>query len=191
MTESETKHCVSCHAQFTIEPEDRAFYQKIDVPPPTWCPQCRFVRRQLWRNERVVFWRDDAQTGKKIFSGFSANAQVKVYDNPAWNSDSWDGLTYGRDYDFSRPFFTQLNELLRVTPLPARAVYTLENSDYSNNANGIRNCYLVRGAVGTEDSAYLVWDHASRNCFDDHMTESCELCYGSTNLTNCYQTYFS
>lgn len=32
---SENKICQNCKTQFTIEPEDFKFYEKIKVPPPT------------------------------------------------------------------------------------------------------------------------------------------------------------
>ncbi len=35
--DSEIKVCQSCKAQFTVEPDDFAFYETIKVPPPTWC----------------------------------------------------------------------------------------------------------------------------------------------------------
>ncbi len=191
MTEAQTKRCQSCQAEFTIEPEDFAFYQKIQVPPPTWCPDCRAQRRMAWRNEWHLFRKPDAIKGEEIFSGFSPSSPIKVTTNDYWNSDAWDPLAFGRTYDFSKPFFQQVEELLYKVPVPARSILQLENSDYSFNCGYLRNCYLVCAATGTEDSAYLVWDHRSRNCMDDHMTASSELCYGSLNLANCYQTHYS
>jgi len=44
---SETKNCQNCKKDFTIEPEDFNFYEKIKVPPPTFCPECRLQRRIL------------------------------------------------------------------------------------------------------------------------------------------------
>jgi hypothetical protein len=35
---NETKNCQNCKNDFTIESEDFKFYEKIKVPPPTWCP---------------------------------------------------------------------------------------------------------------------------------------------------------
>ncbi|HEY4527822.1 MAG TPA: hypothetical protein VJL09_02170 [Candidatus Paceibacterota bacterium] len=32
----ETRSCQNCNNNFTIEPEDFKFYDKISVPPPTW-----------------------------------------------------------------------------------------------------------------------------------------------------------
>jgi len=54
MKNSEIKNCQNCKKDFTVEPEDFNFYEKIKVPPPTFCPECRLVRRMLWRNEGLA-----------------------------------------------------------------------------------------------------------------------------------------
>ena len=60
----ETKICQNCKGEFVIEPEDFNFYEKIKVPPPTWCPECRMIRRLQWRNEHSLFRRLNAEEGK-------------------------------------------------------------------------------------------------------------------------------
>ncbi|NVN97437.1 hypothetical protein HXX01_04405, partial [Candidatus Nomurabacteria bacterium] len=52
---SETKVCQNCKLDFTIEPDDFLFYEKIKVPAPTWCPDCRMIRKMVWRNERTLY----------------------------------------------------------------------------------------------------------------------------------------
>ena len=47
----EIKQCNNCKQDFTIEPDDFGFYEKIKVPAPTFCPECRYIRRLLDRNE--------------------------------------------------------------------------------------------------------------------------------------------
>lgn len=44
--QSENKICQNCKNDFVIEPDDFSFYEKIKVPPPTFCPDCRFKNRQ-------------------------------------------------------------------------------------------------------------------------------------------------
>jgi hypothetical protein len=51
----ETRICQNCKNKFTINQEDFNFYKKIKVPPPTFCPECRFQRRLSWRNERSLY----------------------------------------------------------------------------------------------------------------------------------------
>ena len=46
--------CQNCKKDFIIESEDFNFYEKIKVPPPTWCPDCRQQRRYAWQNERTL-----------------------------------------------------------------------------------------------------------------------------------------
>src|SRR3989344_7192439 len=99
--------CNNCKANFIIEPEDFAFYERMQVPPPTWCPECRFQRRMSWRNGWHLFKKKEARTGEEIFSFFPEESPIKIYDRDYWFSDAWDPLEYGRDYDFSRPFFEQ------------------------------------------------------------------------------------
>ena len=186
-----TKSCKNCQANFIIEPDDVAFYERIAVSPPTFCPQCRFQRRMSWRNGWHLFKNKDARDGKELFSFFPPESKIPVYDRDFWFSDGWDPIAYGRDYDFSRPFFEQFGEFIRVVPEPAHSSLNLVNCRFCMNLADGKNCYLVRGGTMTEDSAYLVWDHGSKQCMDGHMTDHCDLCYGSVNIEHCYKTHFS
>ena len=38
---SENLICKNCNKEFIIESDDFGFYEKINVPPPTFCPDCR------------------------------------------------------------------------------------------------------------------------------------------------------
>lgn len=64
--ESETRICQKCKKDFIIEPDDFGFYEKIKVPPPTFCSECRMIRRMTWRNERSLFKRTCDYTGNSI-----------------------------------------------------------------------------------------------------------------------------
>ncbi len=188
---SESRICQNCKGSFVIDVQDFGFYEKIKVPPPTFCPECRFYRRLAWRNDWHVFKKKDALTGKEIFSLFPEESPVKIFEKEYWLSDAWDSMDYGRDYDFSKTFFEQFRDLHQTVPIAAHSIHNLTNCQYCANANNMKNCYFVRAATFTEDSAYLVWDHASRFSFDSHMTIRCELSYGNLNTINCYKTFFS
>ncbi len=187
----EIKHCQNCKQEFRIEPEDFAFYEKMQVPAPTWCPECRMVRRGLFYSNRHLFRNKDALSGNDIFSGIPPAAPLKVYDKEYWWSDAWDAMAYGRDYDFSRPFFEQFRELMRDVPWPSRQIIRLINSDYANNAGDLRNCYLCFDLDGSEDSAYLINAYHSKNCFDITTSLKGELNYDSILIDGCFQTFFS
>src|SRR3989344_2011501 len=110
---SETRTCQNCQKTFVIEPEDFKFYEKISVPPPTWCPECRVVRRMMWRNEITSYNRKCDVLGhdEKLFSLYSPNKKYIVYEQKYWWSDSWSPVNFGRDYVFSKPFFEQFKTL--------------------------------------------------------------------------------
>lgn len=149
------------------------------------------IRRMIFRNERLLFRIRDAASGKEIFSGIPPQAPIKVYDKDYWWSDAWDPMQYGRDYDFSRPFFEQFRELLYAVPWPSRNVVRIVNSDYSNNAGDLKNCYLCFNAGSGEDSAYLVDIFNQKNCFDISSTTNSELCYDGMAVRDCYRTFYS
>ena len=113
---AEVRTCQVCKNSFSIEPDDLAFYERMKVPPPTFCPECRMVRRMNWRNERNFYKRQCAMCEKSILAMQAPEKPFTVYCRECWYSDKWDAMTYGRDYDFSKPFFAQFRELLEAVP---------------------------------------------------------------------------
>lgn len=187
----ENRNCQNCKHDFTIEPDDFLFYEKMKVPSPTWCPKCRMIRRFNYRNERYLFRRPDFITGKDIFSGFSVNSSVKTIENNVWFGDSWDPFKYGLIYDFSKTFFEQFKILLAQAPIPARSVYNMINSDYCNEASECKNAYLCFNTDYVEDSAYIRKVRHINNSFDLYEAAESELCYDSVTIEKCYQTFYS
>ena len=139
----ETKQCQNCKQDFQIEPEDFLFYEKIKVPSPTWCPECRLMRRMSWRNMWHLYKKPDDKTGQPIFSAFPPESPVKIYEKDYWLSDAWNPMDYGRDIDWSRPFLEQVHELMLAVPLPNHSVQNIINSEYCTNASFIKNCYFT------------------------------------------------
>ena len=188
----ETKTCQNCKQDFTIEQADFDFYKKIDVPAPTWCPQCRIRRRLMFRNERKLYRAKDAITGEPILALFPPEAGYTIYrDAYWWDSAKWDPLEFGQEFDETRPFLQQLMELDKRVPKYQSASIRMVNSEYSANADGLKNCYLLFNSNHTEDSAYGNGVDFSKNCFDNSHVQKSDRCYGSFWLTNCYDTHFS
>src|SRR3989344_4837608 len=96
---SSVQACKNCKKNFTIEPDDFSFYEKIKGPPPTWCPECRQMRRFIQTNETVLYKRKCDFTGKDIFSMYPPDAPFPVYETDVWYSDDWDPYDYGIDFD--------------------------------------------------------------------------------------------
>ena len=188
--QSETKVCQNCKNDFIIEPDDFAFYEKIKVPTPTWCPQCRFRRRIIWRNERKLFRVKSALSGKNIFTLFPSEAGYIIYGNEEWRG-GYDPIIFGQEVDFTRPFLQQLFELNKKVPKPAGSRLRMVNSEYSDNGDSLKNCYLLFNSNFTEDSGYGNGVDRCQLCYDNSHIQGCERCYHSFWLTNCYQTHFS
>jgi hypothetical protein len=190
MMDQEKKICQNCKQDFIIEPDDFQFYEKMKVPAPTWCPECRMKRRFSFRDIRVLYKRKSDWTGSEIFSIFPQSAPYKVYELDVWNSDKWDPIEYGQDYDFSRPFLEQLYELSLKVPQPAQTMYNIVNSDYCTGANDLKNCYLIFFATSCEDCMYGAWINNIKNSIDITRLESSENCYESFNLIKCNRAFF-
>jgi len=188
---SQIKICQNCSQDFTIEPEDFAFYEKIKVPAPTFCPQCRMMRRFTWRNERIFHHNVCAMSGKKIISGFAPDSQMTVYDRELWWGDEWDAIRSGREYDFSQPFFTQFRALLAETPVPAVFNARTENCAYSQHTGEYKNGYLVSASWEGENISYSSRCNQSKDCTDVFVTQGCELCYEVVSAVKCYRVSFS
>ncbi len=190
---NETKSCQACKQSFEITTDDFDFYKKVEVPPPTFCPQCRAQRRMSFLNERTFYKRTCDMTGESVVSLFPQDAEVPVYSPKAWWSDNWDALDYGQDYDFSRPFFTQFGELLRKVPqFSLQSQYTtLIRSEYTNMGTYNKDCYLVTNTAFSEESSYTTFTRYAKKCFDMYGSASCELSYECAYVGNCYRTFYS
>jgi hypothetical protein len=86
------------------------------LPSTDICPTCSVRRRLAFRNERNIYKRKCDATGKNIVSMFSPDKPYKVYEQSEWWSDKWEPKDYAREYDFSRNFFEQFDELLKAVP---------------------------------------------------------------------------
>ena len=87
---SETKICQNCKKDFVIEPDDFGFYEKIGVPPPTFCSECRRQRRLAWRNDFIFYNRKCDLCKRNIISVYSPDNPQIIYCNKCWWSDKWD-----------------------------------------------------------------------------------------------------
>ncbi|MBI2888445.1 MAG: hypothetical protein HYY10_00810 [Candidatus Liptonbacteria bacterium] len=188
---TETCECQNCGLSFAVDADDRAFYARLEVPPPTFCPRCRMVRRQMFRNERALYKRPCDLCKRSVVSMYAPDAPYAVYCVECYQSDKWDPLGYGRDYDFSRPFFEQFNELMRAVPRRALYIDFATASDYTNWGVYLKNCYLVFGGHHYEDCMYASQSIYLTDCADVDFCQRSESCYGSVHLRRCSRVRMS
>lgn len=191
--EAEVKNCQSCKKDFTVETEDFNYYKKINVPAPTWCPECRMIRRFTSCNALSLFYDNCAKCGKRTLAAYSPSSNRIIYCQPCWWGDTWDGSEYAMDYDPNRSFFDQLKELSDKTPYAAleSSYLTLKNCDYCNALAYSKNCTLIFWADYCESvyhSALLNGLKWSSDCLRGWKSE---LCYESTGFIGSYRCFFS
>lgn len=177
---------------FIIEPDDFSFYEKIKVPPPTFCPDCRSVRRMASTNERILYYRKCDLTGEKILSMYPENTTFPVYHPKEWYSDKWDPYQYGMDYDFSKPFFEQFLKLRNKVPKMATVRQGQSvNSEFTHRVHDMKNSYMVFRMSGGVDSSYSYVGKNITDCVDCLSIWDSEMCYECIDCNNCYRIRFS
>ena len=194
--QSENKTCQNCKNDFTIETEDFNFYEKMKVPPPTFCPQCRFVRRLIWRNERSLYKRKCDMCEKNIISMYDLDVIFPVYCPDCYKSDKWEADEHGQDYDFSKPFFLQWKDLF--DKVPRQSVWSIGScvdSEYANFIQNVKNVYMSYSTIwGCEDVYHSSNVDGSKKIVDSYSILNSELLYeniGGTKNYNCKYAYWS
>jgi len=189
----ENRNCQNCKKEFTIEPEDFVFYEKIKVPPPTFCSECKTIRRLTWRNEMSLYKRKCGAEGhdEMVISIYHPDEVINVVDLKYWWSDEWDALDYGSAYDFSRPFFEQWKALYQRVPMQCLSNSKATNSDYCNVAEESRDSYLCSASLKIERTFYSNRISEIKDSSDCYLTLRSELCYEDVGCSDCFRILYS
>lgn len=192
--------CVACKNNFDITTEDKAFYEKMapvfggkkyPLPEPKKCPDCRLTQRVVYRNEQYFYNNKSSFSGDPLIALYSgANPWAKDYKictyEEFWSDTAWNPMQYGRDFDFSRPFFEQFFELAREIPLVNLVQLNNENSPYSTGTGYCKNCYLINSSENCEDCYYGKLLQSSRSILDSCYVYDSELLYQCFQVKKCY-----
>lgn len=185
---SEVKTCRKCHSKYEIQSDDFSFYERMGVPAPILCPDCRFKRRAVWRNEISLYSRKCGLCQSSVISMYNPNSPYTIYCGKCWESDNWSAYDFAEEYNPNESFFDQLNRLLIKVPKKATYVSAHSkfgpniNSDYTNVAGGNKNCYLVFNTSGCEDTRYSRGLIKVRDSSDIYFGLEIENCYEDINI---------
>ena len=147
-----TTTCTNCSAPFQVSNEDLVFLDKLSptfngekvlIPAPGKCPECRRQRRLASPNISEFYNRNCDKCQKSMISAYSPDKPYTVYCNDCWWGGDWDPCAYGQDFDFERPFFEQYRELQLKVPRATLMNKAPENSEYCNYAGFNKDCYLA------------------------------------------------
>ena len=188
--QEEKRICQNCKKDFVIESDDFNFYEKIKVPPPTFCPECRFQRRMVWRNERTLFKRKCDLCQKNIIAMYRESVPFPVYCRECWYGDGWDATSFGREYDFNKTFFEQYKELMDLVPRFAIWHRDAINCPYSNLVRESKNVYLSASILGSENVFYSKTIDNSFNVFDSYNLKNSHECYENIDSDRNYNSQY-
>lgn len=181
-------NCEKCNKNFDILADDIAFYEKLDLPLPVMCPYCRFkYLLAFWVNGRFRITKS-ALSGKTIITVLPESAPFPIYERSEFVSDAWDPLSYGTDYDPSRPFIEQLVELQSKVPHPHQVGTKNTNCDWADDMWESKDAYLTRSGLHLEFVSYCYRILACKNsidltfCWNMERSYDCLYCFKSYNL---------
>ena len=186
----ESKVCQNCKQNFTIDAGDFAFYETMQVPPPTFCPDCRFQRRLLFRNNRVFYRRSCDLCKEPLLTIYNNEQPFTIYCRDCWLSDKWDPIDYGRDYDFTKPFFEQFRALQENVPRINLYRDNFVASDYCNYGLDFKECYLLFGGHGNERVFFGNQVFDSHDTLDVAFSEKIEFGYENFECARTNKLFF-
>ena len=181
------QECKKCEQVFTLDSDDLNFYEKMKVPRPLVCPDCRFKMRALWRNEMTLYsGRKCDMCGKSIISMYNPKSPYIIYCYECFYSDKWNPKDYFKEYDKSQLFFDQMGNFLKEVPKVNLGISSSDgpniNSEYINMASSCKNCYLVFNGGINEETMYSRGVRHSFDTSDCYFAERIEKCYESINI---------
>lgn len=193
-------YCNSCDRTFTPSQNELDFIYKIspvfeDEKIPFQhcglCPHCRRQNRHALRNQFRLFKRRCDLSGRSMLSIHTPDAPFPVFHHELWWEKKRRGLDFGRDFDFSKTFFEQMQELRNEVPVESLRLVNCENSEYCSNSVKCKNCLMVFGSTECEDCFYLENCSFCKNTMLAWRSTHLELCYGiygSDRLFNCFHS---
>ena len=183
--------CSECGQQFEYLQGEQEAYARFDFNMPPNCPECRQRRRLAFRNEKKLYYNQSFMSGKKIIALYPEESPFRVVDHDEWWSDKFDATVYGKDFDFSRPFFEQYAELQKEVPRWPRIVVNCDNCDFCNNCADCKNCYLSFSSYESEDVHYGIRVYTSKDCLDCFHVYDGEYCSNCLSCRKCYNVHYS
>jgi hypothetical protein len=190
---SEMRNCQNCKKDFNIEAEDFSFYEKLKVPAPKWCPDCRFMRKLTFINERSLYKGVCGNCKKSIITMYCPDIPFSSWCIKCHLSDVWDARDYGREYDFSKTFFEQFKEL--KYSIPHRALDQNERNgegcEYSNLCYTSKDVYLSFDTIASEHIKYSA--HVmkfNKNCMDSFAIKANDRGYELVQASQNYNSTF-
>jgi hypothetical protein len=189
--EIEKINCEHCGKEFFLTEDELNMYKKVDIELPTICFFCRVkLHLSFWMFGKFRKGKSDL-SGENLITVLPEKTRYPIYSLHEWHSDAWDAMDYGQDYDPSKSFFVQLQELQEKVPHPHQNGSKNTNCDWCDDVWNSKNCYLSRSMEECEDLYYSYRNLWVKNSIDVVVCFHSEKCFDSVNCYNSYKLFYS
>lgn len=186
----ETRTCEHCKQSFIITPDEFSMYEKVKLPVPDICFFCRTRQHlSIWTFGKFRKGVSDL-SGQNLITILS-EGKYPIYTKSEWNSDAWDPLSYGLQYNPSLSFFDQIKELQSKVPRPHQVGSNSVLCDWSDDLWNSKNCYLSRSMDECEDLYYGYRVLGSKKSIDLVFCFNMEISFDCINCTKGYKLFYS
>ncbi|MCF7812718.1 hypothetical protein K9M59_03965 [Candidatus Gracilibacteria bacterium] len=117
--------------------------------------------------------------------------EIKTYCEDCFRSEAFDATKYGRDFDFSRPFFEQFRELYYAVPHHISNAIKNENCEYIISAHQNKNCYMADEVDDSWDCYFGYTFQRVKNITEGLYIHDSEIGYQLVKAENCYAVFYS
>lgn len=163
---------------------------EVDLPLPDIAPVERWIY-SVGQTMPFGFRHTNCPvTGKKILSRWAESGSVVSVCSDWFWSDECDNCAAGRDYDFSRPFFSQFIEVAQRSYAQSINRLNCEDSPYVNACVGLKSCHLCFACEQLQDSIYCAICSKSNDLLLCSGVSESELCYACLDCENVYGSRF-
>ena len=187
----QTRVCEHCKQNFTISDEELVLYKKVDIELPILCFFCRVkLHLSFWMFGKFRKGKSDL-SGESLITVLPEKTRYPIYSLHEWHSDKWDAMDYGLDYDPSKSFFEQLQNLQEKVPHPHQNGAKNTGCDYCDDVWNSKNCYLSRSMEECEDLLYSYRNLWVKNSIDVVVCFNSEKCFNSSDCHHSYKLFYS
>src|SRR3989339_2285077 len=184
------KICTITGKEFSISEQEQELRKKFGVELPDIHPYERLRYLFTFRNYHTLYARKCDMCQKNFLSVHDPASPFQVYCATCWYSDKWTPPELELDLD--KPFFEQFQELVNSSPHSARSVQApMINSEYSNAAQGLKDCYYCFNMVRSEKCLYSYGSNDGNENVDDMMGNDSELLYDTLQCNKCFKVFWS
>lgn len=186
-----TKVCIDCNEEFIIDSGDLILYKKVGLKIPEKCFMCRIKQHFAFFTFGKFRKGTSALSGESLITVLPNNPRYPIYKSHEWWGDDWDPMSFGQDYERSRPFFEQLKELQEKVPHPHQVGENNTNCDWCDDVWESKNCYLTRSIFKCENLSYGYRVIETKDSFDITYSFNLQNSYDCLACHNSYNLNFS